>query len=210
MTIIRRILNWITDVVSRDEKIREELDDGGSVVIEQSGEVDVKPPSNSSYFARSSRRSSYSSKSEGELASRAVENHHVFSDVVDDPSLVGADSEVEAVAKVAVNNPGWASFVDFEADLGVDPGEVDAAAGDADAHAGESKHGCTGGSAPDYGDGASEDVATVSESGYTPSGPEAHSDLGSDGGGTDTGVSGGNSVAGDGGSGSSGGGGNSV
>ncbi|QUJ71935.1 hypothetical protein [Haloarcula marismortui] len=154
------------------------------------------------------RESSYKGDSESKIASRATKNKMIFSDVMESPELVGADSEVEAVARIGVENPGWASFVDFEADLGVDPGEVDSAA-DGDAGAGESRHGSTGEGSPDYSPGV--DASDVGSEPGTVDGVETGASIDTGSGSVSTGSdvgSGGNSVGG--GSGGDGGGGNSV
>jgi hypothetical protein len=198
--VVEKLVDWIRERLGLDEEFDVGIEDGGEARVSKSG-VDVELPDRGSEAKKRFRKSSYRSDSESKIADRAAENSHIFSDVMDDPGLVGADSEVEAVAKVAVENPGWASFVDFEADLGVDPGEV-AAATDGDTHAGESMHGESGEGSPDFGGSGSDSgsVETASESAYTPAGPSAHGDLG------------GNSVggSGSGGDGGSGGAGNSA
>lgn len=200
--VVEKLAGWIRERLGLDDEFDVEIEDGGEAQVSKSG-VDVELPDRGSKAKKRFRKSSYRSDSESKIADRAAENSYVFTDVMDDPGLVGADSEVEAVSKVAVENPGWASFVDFEADLGVDPGEV-AGATDGDTHAGESMHGESGEGSPDFGgsssDSSSSGVETASESAVTPAGPSAHGDLG------------GNSVggSGSGGDGSSGGGGNSV
>jgi hypothetical protein len=227
-SVKRRLVRWIRSQLragSGSERFEVELSDGTKVEVygdkveveeeagaEEDGEV------NSSWRDRltgrdsvsrgdggeSMRESSYSGDSESKIASRATKNKMIFNDVMSDPSLVGADSEVEAVARIGVENPGWASFVDFEADLGVDPAELDAASGDADAAAGESRHGSSGEGSPDYsGDhGVGVDGVNPGEG----SGPDAGVETGAS---IDTGSGsvdvGGNSVGGSGSSGGSGG-----
>jgi len=148
MGIIRRVVKHILNIIRGNDTITETLEDGSELRLDDD-QVDIEVSNDSAEYTRSFRRSSYRNMSESKIADRAVENHNVFSDVLSDPDLVDAEGEVEAVAKVAAENPGWASFVDFQSDLGVDPGEVDAAV-DGDVHAGESQHGTTGDAAPDY------------------------------------------------------------
>jgi hypothetical protein len=143
------------------------------------------------------REETYSNQSESKVASRATRNKMIFSDVMSDPSLVGADSEVEAVSRIAVENPGWASFVDFEADLGVDPAEVDAAAGDGDASAGVSRHGSSGEGSPDHSPGV--DASYVGSEPGTVDGVETGAEIDTGSGEVSTGSdvgSGGNGVDG--------------
>lgn len=229
----RRLFRWIRNqlrVGSGREYFEVELDDGTSVevyadrvdVIEEGEDNSSEEMGSRSWRdrltgkdsvrvsqegAKPLRESSYEGDSESKIASRATENEMVFSDVMSDPSLVGADSEVEAVARIGVENPGWASFVDFEADLGVDPGEVDSAA-EGDTGAGESRHGSAGEGSPDYSPGG--DASDVGSEPGTVDGVETGASIDTGSGSVSTGSDvggGGNSV---GGAGGSGGGGNSV
>lgn len=62
---------------------------------------------------RQYRQPVYDRSSETKIAKRAADNHYIMQDVLSDPSLVGSDSETEAVAKVASENPGWAKMSDL-------------------------------------------------------------------------------------------------
>ena len=85
--------------------------------------------------ARDFRKGVMKGESEGKVAKRAADNHYIMQDVLSDPSMVGADSETEAVAKVAAENPGWAkmsSLVDaYDIDVDVD-GNVSSPGSDGD------------------------------------------------------------------------------
>jgi len=88
--------------------------------------------------ARESRYDTYRTDSATRIAERASENPYIFSDIISDPSLVDADSETGAVAKVASENPGWAKMSDAVETYGID---VDRVAGDGDGEARESGEG---------------------------------------------------------------------
>jgi len=189
------------DLIGEDESSDRDFTGGKKDRDELTGKDSVKQGDG----GKSMRESSYKGDSESKIAGRATENRMIFSDVMSDPSLVGADSDVEAVARVAVANPGWASMVDFEADLGVDPGSVDSASGDADASAGESRHGSSGEGSPSYSPGA--DASDVGSEPGTVDGVETGASIDTGSGSVSTGNSvGGSGSGGDGG----GGGGNSV
>lgn len=78
---------------------------------------------------RSSREVSYQGDSPEKIANRAADNPYILSDVLNDPGLVEADGETEAVAKIADQNPGWAKMsaaveahgLDVDADGNVSP-----------------------------------------------------------------------------------------
>lgn len=61
---------------------------------------------------KSSREAGYKGQSPSKIANRATDNPYILSDILDDPGLVDADGETEAIAKVAENNPGWAKMSD--------------------------------------------------------------------------------------------------
>lgn len=235
----RRLVRWVRNQLRRDagnECFEVELSDGTTVEVyadkveveekEAGAEEDGEESSswrdrltgrdsvNRGDGGESMRESSYKGDSESKIASRATKNKNIFNDVMSDPSLVGAEGEVEAVARIGVENPGWASFVDFEADLGVDPASVDAAAGEGeDAGAGESRHGSSGGGSPSYSPGV--DASDVGSEPGTVDGVETGASIDTGSGSVSTGSdvgSGGNSVggSGSGGSGGGSGGGNSV
>ena len=141
-------------------------------------------------------------ESEGKVAKRAADNHHIMQDVLSDPSMVGAGSETEAVAKVAAENPGWAKMSDlvdaYDIDVDVD-GNVEAP-GNAEGDSGESSE--TGSSGDSSADSS---ISTADPGDLGPSGP---SDYGIDtGGGGDAGgdSGGGDSASGSASSGGSGG-----
>lgn len=66
--------------------------------------------------------------SESQIADKAANNPYVMGDVLDSPDLVGADTDLEAVAQVAEANPGWAkmsSVVEaYDLDVDAESGEV--------------------------------------------------------------------------------------
>lgn len=61
---------------------------------------------------KNSRYDTYTGQSPSKIASRASDNPHILSDILDDPGLVDASGESEAVAKVAEQNPSWAKISD--------------------------------------------------------------------------------------------------
>jgi hypothetical protein len=138
---------------------------------------------------KSSRRVSYQGQSPEKVAGRAADNPYILSDILDDPGLVDADGETEAVAKVAEQNPGWAKMsdaveahdLDVDADGKVSPsGETGGSSGKGDAGAAEAAS-----EAASY----SGDVSTADAGDLGPTGPSGY--------GTDAGGSGGGGSGGD-------------
>lgn len=135
---------------------------------------------------RQFRQHVYEGSSDSKVAQRAAENHYIMQDVLSDPSLVGASSETEAVAKVASEDPGWAKMSDL-----VDAYDIDVDA-DGDIDTGTSTGEASTGLAEAASDAASfdGDVSTADSADLGPTGPSGYSsgDAGSTGG--DSGVGG--------------------
>jgi len=162
---------------SLPEKLQE--DDPGT---RTSGKHDLDSVSNRESRLKNFRKGMMKGESEGKVAKRAADNHHIMQDVLSDPSMVGAGSETEAVAKVAAENPGWAKMSDlvdaYDIDVDVD-GNVEAP-GNAEDSGGES--GESGESGDSSGDSS---ISTADPGDLGPSGPSDY--------GIDTGGSGGES-----------------
>lgn len=137
---------------------------------------------------RQFREHVYDGSSDSKVAQRAADNHYIMQDVLSDPSLVGASSETEAVAKVASENPSWAKMSDL-----VDAYDIDVDAdGDIDTGTSTSSGEASTGLAEAASDAASfdGDVSTADSADLGPTGPSGYSsgDAGSTGG--DSGVGG--------------------
>lgn len=61
---------------------------------------------------KKARSRQHSQQSAEKTAKRATKNTYIFHDVMNDPSVVDASSQVEALAQIAESNPGWLSNVD--------------------------------------------------------------------------------------------------
>jgi hypothetical protein len=144
---------------------------------------------------RQFRQHVYDGSSDSKIAQRAAENHYIMQDVLSDPSLVGASSETEAVAKVASEDPGWAKMSDL-----VDAYDIDVDAdGDIDTGTSTSSGEASTGLAEAASDAASfdGDVSTADSADLGPTGPSGYStgntgsgsggDVGGDAGGGDVG-----------------------
>ena len=147
---------------------------------------------------REYRQHVYDGSSDSKIAGRAADNHYVMQDVLSDPSLVGAESETEAVAKVASENPSWAKMSDLVEAYDID---VDA---DGDIDTGTST-GDGAEASTDVAEAASDaasfdgDVSTADSGDLGPTGPSGYSsgntgstgdsggDIGGDAGGGDAG-----------------------
>jgi hypothetical protein len=139
---------------------------------------------------KSSREVTYKGQSPNKIANRAADNPYILSDVLNDPGLVDADGETEAVAKVADQNPGWAKMSDA----------VEAHGLDVDADGNVSPSGDAGGGSTGAAEAASEaasysgDVSTADAGDLGPTGPSGY---GIDAGGGSGGDSGGDVGGGD-------------
>jgi hypothetical protein len=153
---------------------------------------------------RSSRQTSYKGQSAEKIAGRATDNPYIMGDILDDPGLVDADGQTEAVAKVASENPGWAKMSDLadRHDIDIDTGE---STGDSKGSASTGDGDGSTSAAEAASDAASfdGDVSTADSADLGPTGPSGYGDMASssvgDGGvgdGGDVGGSGG--VGGDG------------
>ena len=150
---------------------------------------------------RSSRQTTYKGQSAEKIAGRATDNPYIMGDILDDPGLVDADGQTEAVAKVASENPGWAKMSDLadRHDIDIDTGDT---ASESDSASTGDGDGSTS-AAEAASDAASfdGDVSTADSADLGPTGPSGYGDMGSssvgDGGVGDGGVGGGS--AGDGG-----------
>lgn len=105
-----------------------------------------------------SRYDTYRGQSPSKIADRASDNPYILGDLLDDPGLVDAGSESEAVAKVAEHNPGWAKISDAVEAHGLD---VDAD-GNVSSSNGESAGDASGDSAGS-GDGGESVAEAASE-----------------------------------------------
>lgn len=150
---------------------------------------------------REFRQHVYDGSSDSKIARRAADNHYIMQDVLSDPSLVGAESETEAVAKVASEDPGWAKMSDlvdaYDIDVDAD-GDIETGTGTDGTGAGEASNGL----AEAASDAASFDgnVSTADSGDLGPTGPSGYStgntassgsssagDIGGDAGGGDVG-----------------------
>lgn len=159
---------------------------------------------------QSSRYDTYRGQSASKIADRASDDPYILGDLLDDPGLVDAGSESEAVAKVAEHNPGWAKISDAVEAHGLDvdaDGNVSDSGGDGESAGGGS--GDSGGEsvAEAASDAASYggDVSTADAGDLGPTGPSGYGmDAGGSSGGS--GGDGGTSMGGDAGGGDVGGG----
>lgn len=123
------------------------------------------------YESREVRHDVMSSASEGRLLRQATDNPNVMSDILDDPSWVDADSQTEAVAKVAAENPSWAKMSEL-----TDMYDIDIEAGDT-SDAGDSDPGSVSDS--DMAEvEVDTDTGTVSETDTSSLGNSVDTDLG--------------------------------
>lgn len=72
--------------------------------------------------AKSMRSQVIDGESPKEIASRVPDNHYILHDILNDPSLVEADSRADAVEFIAEAEPAWAEITDLHS---IDP-DVDA------------------------------------------------------------------------------------
>ncbi|MFU1780232.1 hypothetical protein ACM16X_02500 [Haloarcula japonica] len=89
------------------------------------------------YESEKVREDVLSGKPEKRLLNQATRNGYVMSDILEDPGMVNADSQTEAVAKIAAENPSWAKISDatdtYDIDTETETGETDVETGaDAD------------------------------------------------------------------------------
>jgi hypothetical protein len=152
---------------------------------------------------KSSREAGYKGQSPSKIANRATDNPYILSDIIDDPGLVDADGETEAIAKVADKNPGWAKMSDaveahgLEADV---DGNVSPSGESTGESAGESTSAAEAASeAATY----SGDVSTADAGDLGPTGPSGY---GLDAGGSSGSGDAGGGIGGDAGGGDVGGG----
>lgn len=61
-------------------------------------------------LTKSIRQETLKGNTPKKTAERAIKNPYVFDDVLEDPSLVNADTQAEAVEFIAEVNPGWANL----------------------------------------------------------------------------------------------------
>ncbi|WP_313694163.1 hypothetical protein [Halorarum halobium] len=141
------------------------------------------------------RQSSYKGQSPEKIANRSSDNPYIFSDVLNDPGLVDASGETEAVAKIAEQNPGWAKMSDAVEAHGL---EADADGNVSPAGDSGDGNGASGSSAAEAASDAaaySGDVSTADAGDLGPTGPSGYGmDGGSSGG--DAGGSGGSGSGG--------------
>lgn len=109
---------------------------------------------------KKARGRQHSQQSAEKTAKRATKNTYIFHDVMNDPSVVDADSQVEALAQIAESNPGWLSNVDVS-DINPDISNSDVEAEMGDGEAGGSGEGGETGSADGESDSVSVDGPTV-------------------------------------------------
>jgi hypothetical protein len=137
------------------------------------------------------RQYSYSQELASQTARKAGSNRHIYSDVMNDPSIIDADSRVEAEAMIEAAQPSSnSSYSEVAAEAEADSGEADS--GEADSDTGDSNVSVASDPGP------STDVDAYAEAAGTSSG-----DSGDSGGDSGFG-SAGDSGSGDGGAGDSG------
>lgn len=123
---------------------------------------------------KSSREATYKGQSPSKIANRATDNPYILSDIIDDPGLVDADGETEAIAKVADQNPGWAKMSDAVEAHGLEA-DVDGNVSPSGESTGES-----GGESTTAAEAASEaatysgDVSTADAGDLGPTGPAGY------------------------------------
>jgi len=123
---------------------------------------------------QSSRYDTYRGQSASKIADRASDNPYILGDLLDDPGLVDAGSESEAVAKVAEHNPGWAKISDAVEAHGLDV-DADGNVSSSDGSGGDSGDGSTS-AAEAASDAASYggDVSTADAGDLGPTGPSGY------------------------------------
>ncbi|WP_276273641.1 hypothetical protein [Haloarcula litorea] len=150
---------------------------------------------------KQARSNQYSQESAKKTAKRATNNRHIFNDVMNDPGVVEADSQVEALAQIAESNPGWLSNVEVS-DINPDISNSDVEAEMEDGDAGQgSDAGEDGSDGAGDGDVSMDGPTVKSNAEAALNGGDGSGDAGSSGDGGDAGDSGG---MGDGGMGSGG------
>ncbi|EMA11577.1 hypothetical protein SAMN05443574_103314 [Haloarcula vallismortis] len=147
-----------------------------------------------------SRYDTYSGQSPSKIADRASDNPYILGDILDDPGLVDASGETEAVVKVADQNPGWAKISDAVEAHGLDvdaDGNVSSTGSEAGGDGGEASGGSTS-AAEAASDAASFDgsVSTADAGDLGPTGPSGYSTGGNGGGDGGSGGSGGSGSGG--------------
>lgn len=143
---------------------------------------------------RSSREVSYEGQSPDKIANRAADNPYILSDVLDDPGLVEAEGETEAVAKVAEQNPGWAKMSDAVEAHGLDVDADGNVSTSGDASSGDTGAAEAASEAASY----SGDVSTADAGDLGPTGPSGYGiDTGAGSGSGGGGDSGGSGLGGD-------------
>jgi hypothetical protein len=109
---------------------------------------------------KKARGRQHSQQSAEKTAKRSTKNTYVFLDVMNYPSVVDADSQVEALAQIAESNPGWLSNVDVS-DINPDISNADVEGEMEGGDAGEGSDGGEAGSADGESDSVSVDGPTV-------------------------------------------------
>lgn len=179
--MFKKALSFLKDLVKKNEPWYRQLDDGQWLKIdgknietvpqykvpystrreqekrddnqEQQHDLDTDRVQNYAEkdHAKQVRMEKIDGKSPEWIADQAADNHYIMQDILNDPSILDVDTEVEAVAKVAEANPAWADLsdltdtYDIDTEAETDTGESSATAetGDVDTDTDSSVTGVT-------------------------------------------------------------------